>query len=377
MKAVSTGLQTVYVYDIGGKLVAEYSSGAASVPPCHTCFLSTDHLGSTRLVTDENGTTVSRHDYIPFGEEIAANTGGRDGTFGTQDFVNQKFTGKERDQETGLDFFGARYMSGVEGRFVSPDQPLEDQQAGDPQSWNLYSYVRNNPLKNIDPFGEDCITTSNQSSSGVEVTTERGGSAETCSGTYVDGTVNTNSYQYNGSSLSYSFANDTTSGAGTIGFGNSGVSNDSGDISPFGAAVVRSVGARTDASYKLMGMFAGGSVLGGGAVAGGLAITGGSAALTTLGLRGAALLPIVPSAIDKLQKIGPSLQQATELVESPGAQKLIDNANGGNINVLQNVGDKVVRITLDPSGSRIISAGYMQSRNVANGIASGRFTPMQ
>ena len=85
MKAVSTGLQTVYVYDIGGKLVAEYSSGAVSVPPCHTCFLSTDHLGSTRLVTDENGNTVSRHDYIPFGEEMQANSGGRDGTFGTQD----------------------------------------------------------------------------------------------------------------------------------------------------------------------------------------------------------------------------------------------------------------------------------------------------
>jgi hypothetical protein len=58
-------------------------------------------------------------------------------------------------------------------------------------------------------------------------------------------------------------------------------------------------------------------------------------------------------------------------------KKLIDNTNGGNINVLQNVGDKVVRITLDPTGSRIVSAGYMQSRNVANGIASGRFTPMK
>src|SRR6185312_12257730 len=145
MKAVSTGLQTVYVYDIGGKLVAEYSSGAVSVPPCHTCFLSTDHLGSTRLVTDENGNTVSRHGYIPFGEEIQANSGGRDGSFGTFDFVNQKFTGKERDQETGLDYFGARYYGSTMGRFMSPDDG-SDQNPGNPQSWNLYSYGRNNPL---------------------------------------------------------------------------------------------------------------------------------------------------------------------------------------------------------------------------------------
>ena len=161
MKAVSTGLQTVYVYDIGGKLVAEYSSGAVSVPPCHTCFLSTDHLGSTRLVTDENGNTVSRHDYIPFGEEIAANTGGRDGTFGTFDFVNQKFTAKERDNETGLDYFGARYYSDVQGRFTSPDEPLVDQWETNPQSWNLYAYGRNNPLRFADPSGQKCVDTSN------------------------------------------------------------------------------------------------------------------------------------------------------------------------------------------------------------------------
>jgi RHS repeat-associated protein len=74
-----------------------------------------------RLVTDENGNTVGRHDYLPFGEEIAANAGGRDSTFGTQDFVNQKFTGKERDAETGLDFFHARYFSAALGRFNSPD----------------------------------------------------------------------------------------------------------------------------------------------------------------------------------------------------------------------------------------------------------------
>lgn len=67
-----------------------------------------------------------------------------------------KFTGKERDAETGLDYFGARYFSGAQGRFTSPDVPLLDQHPEDPQSWNLYSYVRNNPLRFVDPTGQTC-----------------------------------------------------------------------------------------------------------------------------------------------------------------------------------------------------------------------------
>jgi RHS repeat-associated protein len=62
-------------------------------------------------------------------------------------------TGKERDAETGLDYFGARYFSGAQGRFTSPDSPFNDQHPDDPQSWNLYSYGRNNPLNGIDPDG--------------------------------------------------------------------------------------------------------------------------------------------------------------------------------------------------------------------------------
>jgi RHS repeat-associated protein len=65
-----------------------------------------------------------------------------------------KFTGKERDGESGLDYFGARYLSGVMGRWTSPDAPFADQHPADPQSWNLYSYVRNNPLRFIDPTGQ-------------------------------------------------------------------------------------------------------------------------------------------------------------------------------------------------------------------------------
>lgn len=71
-------------------------------------------------------------------------------------------TGKERDAETGLDFFGARYFSGAQGRFTSPDwsakpQPIPYATLSDPQTLNLYGYVRNNPLKNHDPDGHVCI----------------------------------------------------------------------------------------------------------------------------------------------------------------------------------------------------------------------------
>ena len=67
------------------------------------------------------------------------------------------FTGKERDADTGLDYFWARYYSGVMGRFGSPDQPRLDQNVHNPQSWNLYAYVRNNTLRNRDPNGQFCI----------------------------------------------------------------------------------------------------------------------------------------------------------------------------------------------------------------------------
>lgn len=72
-----------------------------------------------------------------------------------------------------------------------------------------------------------------------------------------------------------------------------------------------------------------------------------------------------------------ALRGLAQIVSSPTAQKFIDNAHGANINVFQNVGDKIIRITLDPTASRIISAGIVQARNDTNSIASGRFTPMQ
>jgi RHS repeat-associated protein len=65
-----------------------------------------------------------------------------------------EFTGKERDSETGLDYFGAKYYGSALGRYTAPDEPFADQRSIDPQTWNLYTYARNNPLKYIDRTGK-------------------------------------------------------------------------------------------------------------------------------------------------------------------------------------------------------------------------------
>jgi RHS repeat-associated protein len=69
--------------------------------------------------------------------------------------IGSRSSGKERDAETGLDYFGARYYSGAEGRFISPDPiGIMKQKLRDPQQWNMYTYARNNPLRFKDPTGK-------------------------------------------------------------------------------------------------------------------------------------------------------------------------------------------------------------------------------
>lgn len=151
---------TVYVYDPFGQLAQEYGPSTDS----GTKYLHTDALGSTRLVTKADGTVDKNYDYLPFGEEIASGTAGRDATFPASSQYphsptgqSLEFTSKERDSETGLDWFATRYFSFAQGRFTSPDQPFAGQHADDPQSWNMYAYVRNNPLRYTDPDGRDCF----------------------------------------------------------------------------------------------------------------------------------------------------------------------------------------------------------------------------
>jgi RHS repeat-associated protein len=116
-------------------------------------YLTNDHLGSPRITTDANGNVFSRRDFHPFGEEVF--TGQRTQGLGyAADNVRQKFTSYERDNESSLDFAQARYFSYNHGRFTSPDDFGNDSDLTDPQSWNKYAYVRNNPLNLVDPTGE-------------------------------------------------------------------------------------------------------------------------------------------------------------------------------------------------------------------------------
>lgn len=122
-------------------------------------YFHTDALDSTRMATDGDwGAANARYDYLPFGEEIPAGVNDRGNAPGSgynllSFDTRHKFTGKERDGESELDYFGARYYSAAQGRFTGPDTPLLDQRATDPQSWNLYAYVRNNPLGFVDTTG--------------------------------------------------------------------------------------------------------------------------------------------------------------------------------------------------------------------------------
>jgi RHS repeat-associated protein len=142
----STGETTVFIYDASGKLVAEYSTLVTPQQDAKVSYLTTDHLGSPRINTDQNGAVRARHDYQPFGEEIQRASYGADA-------VRQQFTSYERDNETDLDYAKARMFGSSLGRFTSPDDFRNDTRTSDPSSWNLYVYVRNNPLKYIDPNG--------------------------------------------------------------------------------------------------------------------------------------------------------------------------------------------------------------------------------
>ena len=115
----------------------------------YTQFYHPDHLGSTWMVTDPNGEIKEKNEFYPFGTyRPSPETFDYDPSYPD---VFYTFTGQEEDDELGLYNYGARLYDPVLGRFISPDSIVPD--FTDPQSFNRYSYVLNNPLRYIDPMG--------------------------------------------------------------------------------------------------------------------------------------------------------------------------------------------------------------------------------
>jgi RHS repeat-associated protein len=117
------------------------SNGALAQSQDTAVYYHIDAIGSVRMVTDANQQVIARYDYLPFGEPWTA----------PSDPDVRQFAGKERDSETGFDYYGARYYSPRQGRFTSPDPAGYD--LTNPQTFNKYRYALNNPLHYIDRDG--------------------------------------------------------------------------------------------------------------------------------------------------------------------------------------------------------------------------------
>jgi RHS repeat-associated protein len=153
VKKIASAETTVFVYDANGQLAAEYSTVLASTP--QVSYLTADHLGSPRVITNENGAVVNRKDFSAFGEETLSSQ--RTVALGYTDAaarnVRQDYTGYQKDTESGLEYAQARYYNAQQGRFTSVDPMTGSGTIRNPQSFNRYSYVLNSPYKFTDPLG--------------------------------------------------------------------------------------------------------------------------------------------------------------------------------------------------------------------------------
>jgi len=166
-----------------GQLLATYTNGG-------TYFALNDWLGSKRVVTNYDGVEAQMCMNLPFGDELMCSA---------PDLSEQHFTGQIHDQETGNDYFNARYYGSSTGRFLSPDPSgLSYADPTNPQSLNLYSYVLNNPLRNIDPSGEECVWDDGSFDSADDPQTGSAGGCTGQGGTWVNPSLFQNTMLTNG-----------------------------------------------------------------------------------------------------------------------------------------------------------------------------------
>jgi RHS repeat-associated protein len=154
------GVSVDYLYDLSSHEITEVNSSGgwnrgevyaddnhiATYNDGTTYFIHRDWLGTERVRSNVPGVACESIGSLPFGDGMTT-------TGSCSDISPMHFTGKQRDYESGLDNFGARYNSSNIGRFMSADPENAGASKGDPESWNAYSYGGNDPVNLVDPSG--------------------------------------------------------------------------------------------------------------------------------------------------------------------------------------------------------------------------------
>ena len=190
---VATKINDVWqlmVYDAFGKLIAEYgvpAEGAGGVR-----YIQQDWQGSVRAVANSNGHVVARTDHQAFGEQIGVGVGMRkvEQGYSADKATRQGYGLTENDESSGLNHTWFRKLENQAGRWTSPDPYIGSMSVGNPQSFNRYSYVENDPVNFVDPSGLCSIVTTinangqitSTATSGCTVTINGGGQSPVSGG---------------------------------------------------------------------------------------------------------------------------------------------------------------------------------------------------
>lgn len=142
------------VYDAFGKMVAEYGNEEPNIT-AGLKFVHQDWQGSVRTVTNRNGYVINRTDHQAFGDNIGAGIGDRNTAQGylPDQSLRQGYGMTENDEGSGQQHTWFRKLETQAGRWTSPDPYKDSMNLGDPQSFNRYTYVTNDPVNMIDPSG--------------------------------------------------------------------------------------------------------------------------------------------------------------------------------------------------------------------------------
>lgn len=303
-----------------GERVALRPVGSAEV-----YYYLPDHLGSTTVFTDRNGAPLQDLAYFPYGS-IRVSTGSAD--------VHHKYTGQEFDAEIGLYYYGARYYDPALAHFISPDT-IEPNWAN-PQTLNRYSYTLNNPIKYIDPNGQNPL---------LFLIPIIGGILYDAFSTPDVAIAPTSPSDLSSQSPS------TLEHLGSISAGASiGLAAREGMVALGKEVFEQATGIPTDVGDLAKGI--------------------------------KNIFEIHPRVLEQLKdsRLGNLAGKLTtddlqRFVNNPLAQRVFD-ARSGNINVIQNIEGTLLRITVPQDAMRIISVGPIRSNQVQNLISKGDFVPL-